>query len=90
MSDLIVWLFFGSLIGMIVIYAWPVLLAFLVLAGVGKLIGYMLESREIDRKFRHDNRSALMARADRQHRQVMSGDVVSGTYGDYLPPPGLR
>lgn len=32
----------------------------------------------------------LAYRADRQHWQIMSGDVIPGTYGEYLPPKSLR
>ena len=35
-------------------------------------------------------RQALAERADTQHQQIMRGDVIAGTYGDYLPPPEMR
>lgn len=45
-----------------------------------------------NRKFdaRRQYHAAIAARADRQHKQIMSGDTINGTYGDYLPPMELR
>lgn len=34
--------------------------------------------------------AALAARADQQHNQIIAGKWVAGTYGNYLPPKGLR
>lgn len=33
----------------------------------------------------YDKHQEIAARADAQHRKLMAGDDVAGTYGDYLP-----
>ena len=47
----------------------------------------MLTRRADDRRETH---AALAARADEQHRQIMDGDTIAGTYGRYLPPEELQ
>lgn len=54
-----------------------------VAARIAKAYGLSLQ-------LRRDRIAAVVARADRQHQQIMSGDEIAGTYGDYLPPPELR
>lgn len=41
---------------------------------------------EASRKYR----AGLIDRANKQHQQIMQGDEINGTYGQYLPPKGLR
>lgn len=90
MSDLLVWLIVGGLIFGVLTYAWPVLLAAGILWIMFKIVGGIHESQRIDREFRRDTHKALIDRADRQHHAIMSGDLVTGTYGEHLPPQGLR
>lgn len=90
MGDLVVWLFFGAFILGALMYMWPVLLIIgIVWVGV-KIAGSISESNTIDRQYRKDREADLIGRADKQHHAIISGDLVTGTYGDYLPPKGLR
>ena len=49
---------------------------------VALLAGAFYLARRVDA--RHEDRAALVARADQQHEWVLAGDE-RGTYGDYTP-----
>lgn len=65
----------------------------LVIAAVAAMVWLAVRiarAHGVSLQLRRDRVAAVVARADRQHQQIMSGDQIAGTYGDYLPPPELR
>lgn len=90
MTGLVGWLFIGGLIGMIVLYGWPI---FVAVAGLSAGIWMMHRiaagiRADLDRH--RAEITAVIKRADRQHNQIIAGDEIGGTYGQYLPPQSLR
>lgn len=65
---------------------WPVLAVVALVWVAVKLVNRQAAIRQC----RRDELAAIAKRADKQHRKIMAGDDVGGTYGDYLPPKGLR
>ena len=90
MSDLLLLLFIGGLIGSVVINAWPILLLIAGVALAGWLFKLLIDAVEDGLDKHRQQESDLIARADAQHRQIMEGNDIAGTYGIYQPPPGLR
>lgn len=90
MGDLIAGILAITLIWVIVQAIWPVLavmaaaaLLALLVYGIAGFVGHHAHITVARRR-------AISSRADRQHQLIMSGDTIGGTYGEYLPPAGLR
>lgn len=90
MTELAVWLVFGTFILAVFVYAWPIFVLIGAVCIVGWIAKNCLESIDRNRCMEQDRNAALVARADQQHQQIMSGDEIGGTYGIYQPPVGLR
>lgn len=94
MSELIVWLIVGSLIFAALLAIWQVVLplaaiAFAIWAVIWGAATIVLKvTTRINDGY--DKHQQIAARADAQHRKLMAGDDVAGTYGDYLPPKEFR
>lgn len=85
MAGALAWTFFLSFIAAIFIYAWWVFLIMFALAGIAILAGKRIE-RWLDKPHQHRKELAGLAyRAEQQHKQIMRGDIDSGTYGNYPP-----
>jgi hypothetical protein len=63
---------------------WLILIGGLICAFV-----YLVERNEKAVGKRTALEAEVAARADRQHNEMLNGDV-HGLYGDYMPPEGLR
>lgn len=91
---MILWMVCGGLAVSALFYAWPLFIIFAVLAavvyGVNNLAVGVLEFLDYRIMSGVSYRRGMAARADEQHRQIMEGDVVRGTYGQFMPPEGLR
>lgn len=90
MTELAVWLVVGTFILAIFVYAWPILLLIAGVCVFGWLAGKCIQSIEDGIARNRETQNAIVARADHQHAQIMSGDEIGGTYGIYQPPVGLR
>lgn len=66
--------------------AW-LLVAVVVTAAVGRLVGGWLARRDEWSAFERSRRADLCARADQQHAAVLAGDLLGGVHGDYPPAP---
>lgn len=84
------WLVIGVPILAAIQVLWPALLFLAILWIALKLIKGAFNVQQHNNHVAAAQRRALIARADRQHSLMMSGDIVEGTYGEYLPPEGLR
>lgn len=90
MIDMLIAVFGLSLIAIIIWHALPILLLIVAVALIAWLVGGLLNIAGHHSHIKAAKRKALIARADRQHHKIMSGDLIGGTYGEYLPPNGLR
>lgn len=90
MIDMLLAVFGISLVAIILWHALPFLLLIGALALVAWIAGGVINTIGHHSHVAAAKRAALASRADRQHQKIMSGDVIGGTYGDYLPPKGLR
>lgn len=89
MGELLVWLIAGALLygAFVALTAlWP-----LILAGLVVWVGVKwLKRQQAIRQCRLDELAQIARRADKQHKKIMTGDDAGGTYGDFMPPKGLR
>lgn len=69
---------------------WPILLGIIGLAIAGMIVAAVINTVSARFDAARQERTEIVARADRQHRKIMEGDWIAGTYGDYLPPEELR
>lgn len=82
--------FFVFILWNFVKFFWPILLAVAAVAAI-YFTARAIDNRLNNAAARERRRQKEIAeRADRQHRQMMSGQWVEGTYGDHMPPKGLR
>lgn len=88
MTELMTFLVIGGLVA--AFFTWQTLL--IITAGAMLIWAFTRLGkwwRESEKRV-EDGILAVIARADEQHRQMMTGDETAGTYGEYLPPTGLR
>lgn len=90
MIDAILFTFAVSLVLIALWYMLPFLIGIAVLAALFWAAGKATDVWLSRRQSSSAARNAIAARADRQHSQILSGDLVGGVYGEYLPPTGLR
>lgn len=90
MGGLILWLVIGVPILAAIQVLWPAILFFAVLWLTLKILQGAYNWHQHNAHIAAAQRRALITRADQQHTMMMRGDTLGGTYGDYLPPPGLR
>lgn len=65
---------------------WPVTLLVIGIY-ITKRMADSIRSQIADERKRQNG---LIIRSDWQHRQIISGDVIGGTYGDYPPHESVR
>lgn len=90
MGDLAAFIFFFAIICVLLQAVWPYLLAVVVLFIAGLVLLGVIDTNQNRLYAEQQAQRDLIARADQQHQQIMEGDEIGGTYGEYLPPDGLR
>lgn len=90
MTDAILFTFAVSLVLIALWYMLPFLIGIGVLAAIFWAAGKGLDGWLSRRHSTAAAHKAVAARADTQHNKIMSGDLIGGVYGEYLPPAGLR
>lgn len=90
MGELLAFLFLVATVCIIVIATWKIFALIGAVLLVASAITGIIKAGDTGLQRRRQRESALIARADKQHNQIMSGDEINGTYGEYLPPPELR
>lgn len=84
------WVSFVTIAAVVVSNLLPAILILILLAVVVTAVGIGVETLKEAIAYRRSETEMVIHRANRQHRQIVSGDLIGGTYGEYLPPAGLR
>ncbi len=77
-------------IGVVVSAVAPFLVFLIIAAGITWMLVAVAQEADKQRNAKLMQKFSLLNRADKQHNQIMSGNLESGTYGIYQPPKGLR
>lgn len=89
MTDLALFLFIGGLVAAFAAAAWPLLVIVAIFALAAWLTRICVKGM-VEHFENADETPDIVRRCDEQHAHIMAGNDVAGTYGAYLPPPGLR
>lgn len=82
--------FVGFCIIMLIKYLWPLLPIIAAAAALALLLRNWDDRQYQNTIRRRQELRDLIARADAQHKNILDGNIQQGTYGQYLPPKGLR
>lgn len=72
------------IMGLLVAY-WPWVVGFVLIVFGVRMIVRAADSARVRADEKRAKDAAIVARADRQHQQVMAGNMA-GVYGEYPPP----
>lgn len=85
MGDLLIFTVVAVAVMSLISAILPIIISIIVIGIVVFIVGQLFSAFFAIRRARIESRKIIIARADRQHKQIMSGDIEAGTYGDYPP-----
>jgi hypothetical protein len=89
-SQTIYLLLLVGLTGVVLTAIAPFLTFLIIAAGITWVLIETVKAIDKQRNAKLMQKIGTINRAHKQHNQIVSGNIEAGTYGNYLPPQGLR